>query len=318
MSPTDAATASDGRRVHETSFVLPDGFDVDRLPARPDEFSFVVLSDRTGPARPGVFERAIEVTRLLRPDFAIHIGDAIDGYTTDREEIQRQWAHFDELTAPLDVPLVRVPGNHDLSNSVMRDEWLDRFGCLHHHFVYRHVLYLIIDTQDPPQRPQDIRGRPRAETPLLPERTDGSEIIPSGRDWNSTMPANIGDEQLTWLREVSARYAGVRWTFVLMHMPIWQGEHPAFGAIREALGPRPYTMFAGHVHNYRRTVIGGMDHIRLGPSGGCWNLWGDEGNFDHITWVTVTPSGPRVANLVLDGVIGVDGGRFEVSSTWRE
>jgi hypothetical protein len=53
------------------------------LPDRPDEFSFVLLSDRTGMAQPGVFERAVAITNLLRPDFVVQIGDTIEGYTRD-------------------------------------------------------------------------------------------------------------------------------------------------------------------------------------------------------------------------------------------
>jgi serine/threonine-protein phosphatase CPPED1 len=97
-------------------------------------------------------------------------------------------------------------------------------------------------------------------------------------------------------------------------MPAWQKDgNPGLDRLRAALGDRPYTAFAGHCHNYQRTVFDGRDHIRLGPTGGVRILDTDDGDWDHITTVTVTADGPRIANIVLDGVIGVEGGVFKPS-----
>lgn len=74
--------------------------------------------------------------------------------------------------------------------------------------------------------------------------------------------------------------------------------------IRHARGARPYAAFGGHVHNYRRTVIGGREHIRLGPTGGAWVVGGNEGSFDHLAWVTMTDEDLTIANIVLEGVLG--------------
>lgn len=274
--------------------------DLALLPARPDEFSFVLLSDRTGLARPGVFERAVEITDLLRPDFVLQVGDTIEGYTSDPAEIDRQWTEFDGITRELQVPFFRTPGNHDVSNEAMRQEWLRRHGALHYHYRHRDVLFLVLDTQDPPQTLEQIMG----------ESTDGRGVA-GGLDWNGTLPANLGDEQVAWAEQVIADNRDVRWTVLSMHMPAWQGDgHPALSRIRRALDGRPYTAFAGHVHNYRRAVIDGREHIRLGPTGGTWVLGGDEGNFDHLAWVTVAGGGLRIANIVVDGVLGAEGGVF--------
>ena len=86
--------------------------------------------------------------------------------------------------------------------------------------------------------------------------------------------------------------------------------HPALDRLRALLADRPYTVFAGHVHNYRREVIGGRDHIRLGPTGGAWVRTGNRGNFDHVSLVRVGRGAPTTANVVLDGVLGVDGGVY--------
>lgn len=305
-------------------------------PARPDEFSFVLLADRTGMARPGVFERAIEVTNLLRPAFAIQLGDTVEGYSDDPDEIASMWDEIDAITAKLEVPYLRIPGNHDVSNDLMRRYWLERNGELHYHFRFDDVLFLMVDTQDPPLplidclRPvdedalrnmppelvlliDDLVGRPDGEViaAIAARLEDDPELIrvllraiKSG-----TQPARIGARQITSLIQAVTEHDDVRWTVVCMHMPAWQGEsHPALNLLRAALARRPYTVFAGHCHNYQHTTIEGRDHIRLGTSGGLRVLEGADGDFDHVTLVTMTEAGPRIANIGLDGVVGAEGG----------
>jgi 3',5'-cyclic AMP phosphodiesterase CpdA len=282
-------------------------------PPDPDEFTFVVLGDRTGGARPGVFERAVTVANRLRPHFALMVGDMIEGYTEDPAELGRQWDEFEAMASRLRAPLLRTPGNHDVSNPVMRDDYRRRFGATFSWFRYRDVLFLVLDTQDPPPEAPPRRATDENLDEL--KRSDPAAFaarIGSRVNWASTMPAEISDEQTAWAEEVLAENADVRWTFVVMHMPAWQGDgHPALDRIRRALGGRKYTMLAGHAHNYRHTVIDGMDHIRVGPCGGVFVDNTDDGNFDHVTLVAVTAGGPEFVNIVLDGVIGVEGGAFE-------
>jgi hypothetical protein len=294
------------------------------MPRRPEEFTFVLLSDRTGLARPGVFERAVQVTNLLRPDFAIQVGDSIEGYTSDPAELAEQWEEFDGITAELQVPLFRVPGNHDVSNELMRDEWLRRHGALHYSFRHRDVLFVVLDTQDPPQKLSDFGGGEMTEAKLKelhelfardPEaahawmKEEGLGI--GGIDWEGTMPANLSEEQIAWAEQTIRANRDVRWTILLMHMPFWQGEgSPGFERIKAAFEGRSYTAYCGHVHNYKRALIDGNEHIRLGPTGGLWVLPGDEGNFDHVGWVTMTEDGPQMANIVLEGVLGAEGGTY--------
>jgi serine/threonine-protein phosphatase CPPED1 len=288
------------------------------LPIRPDEFSFALLSDRTGLARPGVFERAVEVTNLLRPDLVIQVGDMIEGYTEDVDVISRQWQEFDDIAATLEVPLFRTPGNHDVSNEVMRREYLHRHGLLHYHFRYRDVLFLILDTQDPPEPFGQLLDGADLEAELAADRAlqrrDPAALarrMEETFDWSGTMPANLSSEQIGWAEEVIGANQDVRWTVITMHMPAWQGEgHPGLRCLRRALGDRPYTVFAGHTHNYRRYVVDGREHIRLGSTGGLFCQDRDEGNFDHVTLVSVGSQGVQIANVMLEGVLGREGGSF--------
>jgi len=284
-------------------------------PGPDDRFTFALISDRTGAARPGVFERGIAALNLLAPVFAIQVGDLIEGYTEDPAVLDAEWAEVDAILAPLRMPLFHVPGNHDVANPVMRERWLARFGALHYHFRYRDTLFLVLDTQDPEQ------PMPPEDAALLRERLAAADGDPelirqayeASVDWEG-MPAAAGlsEPQLAYAEQVLREHTDVRWTFVVMHMPLWQGAgHPAYHRIRAALGDRPHTMFAGHVHNYRATEADGNRLIRLGPTGGAWVFSGGHpGNVDHITLVTVGVPGasePAVTNLALDGVLGPEG-----------
>jgi 3',5'-cyclic AMP phosphodiesterase CpdA len=306
--------------------------------SRPEEFSFVLLADRTGLHTPGVFERAIEATNLLRPDFVIQLGDTIEGYTSDPGRLAEMWSEIDAMTARLEVPFYRIPGNHDIGNPVMRDEYGRRNGARYGHFRYGDVLFVLLDTEDPPQtlaqmlQPVDSDARTQVPAKVeallgeLGQRPD-EELIGGLIDLldtdpgsfggllsaikDGTQPAAIGEEQTAELEQAVRDNSDVRWTFLLMHMPAWQGDgHPSLERLRAALDGRPHTAFAGHCHNYKRTVIDGHDHIRLGATGAMRILDTDDGDWDHLTVVTMTPSGPRIVNLVLDGILGVEGGAF--------
>ncbi len=45
----------------------------------PHDFQFAIVSDRAGSPRPGIFEDAVKKLNWLRPEFAISVGDLIEG-----------------------------------------------------------------------------------------------------------------------------------------------------------------------------------------------------------------------------------------------
>jgi hypothetical protein len=99
----------------------------------------------------------------------------------------------------------------------------------------------------------------------------------------------------------------VRWTLIFMHKPLFvehKGKsHEKWAQIQDALIDRPHTVFAGHWHNYAKYEKHGRDYIVLATTGGGSDLSGiADGKFDHIVWVTMTDQGPRIANLMLDGI----------------
>lgn len=277
--------------------------------ARRGWFNFVVISDRTGGARPGVFERGLACTDLLAPTFAIQLGDLIEGYTDDHDELVRQWSELDQMVSELHTPLFHVTGNHDVSTPIMASLWEQRYGHRYYYFRFDDVLFLVVDTQDPPfdLPPEALAGMREFEARIQRDPVKLRGTIENYFDWEGTQPANLSDKQHEYFESVLREHTDVRWTFICMHMPMWQGEHAAWRRLQAALGDRPYTAFAGHVHNHQRRVIDGHDHIRLGPTGGLWVLSGPDGNFDEVTLVTMTDTQPVITSITLNGFRDADG-----------
>jgi 3',5'-cyclic AMP phosphodiesterase CpdA len=172
------------------------------------------------------------------------------------------------------MPFFYVPGNHDLSNPLMARNWKRKFDRTWYEFRYHDVLFLSLDSEDPPE----------------------------------SEPFHFGPEQQKWLTDVLAANADVRWTFVFLHKPAWTYvdndlEASGWNAIERALGNRPFTVFAGHKHVYARYVRNGRDYIMLATTGGASKMRGKaEGEFDQVVWVTMRDNGPVIANLLLDGI----------------
>ena len=160
-----------------------------------------------------------------------------------------------------------TPGNHDISNDVMTAKWHERLGRTYYHFSYHNVLFLVLNTEDPPA-------------------------------------TNISDSQIEYFRDVLQDNPGVRWTLVFMHKPLWRREEqPNWVRFESMLADREYTVFAGHNHKYSKTVRNGRNYYVLAATGGgkAEDLV-EKCRFDHIVWVTMTDEGPVFANLMLDGI----------------
>lgn len=231
---------------------------------------FAILSDRTGGMTPGIFEDAVEKVNLLQPQFIMSVGDLINGYSTDKKLIDGQWNEFNAIIKPLTVPFFYVPGNHDISNSWMQQDWLNRFGQPHYYFLYKNVLFISLNSQD-----------------------DGDYGM---------KPA-----QVDYFKSVIEKHPNVKWTFLFMHQPLWGKKNSGFDKIETALQNRNYTVFAGHTHNYVLSKRNNRKYFILATTGGGSERRGEQfGEFDHITWVTLNDKEPIVTHIKLDGVVKED------------
>jgi hypothetical protein len=246
-----------------------------RLNNDPADFQFAIVSDRTGGHRARVFSQAVEQLNLLQPEFVLSVGDLIEGYSEDRPRVEDEWREFQGYVNQLQMPFFYVPGNHDLSNAMTGKVWQEKFGRRHYHFFYHNVLFLILNSED------------------LPRATGG-----------------IGDGQLDDVRKALDDNKGVRWTVVAVHRPLWTApdlDKNGWQAVERALSGRPYTVFAGHIHRFRKYVRHGQNYYQLATTGGGSRLRGVRyGEFDQIAWVTLKKNGPVIANILLDGVYDAD------------
>ncbi len=288
------------------------------------EFRFVVIGDRTGQHRPGVFEDAMAKVEQLRPDFVINIGDLIEGNTEDRARIEGEWDEVDAAVARLGVPFFYVPGNHDLTNAVQREIWRKRLGADYYSFTYKDALFLVLNTEDPPQpkiaRMQLLQQYGADAMKIVFTALQGdpakAEAIFAGDPKLAELAARVrGSEnvafsadQVKMVRDALAKHRKARWTFVLMHRPAWKVESAAFREIETMLKGRPHTVLAGHYHKYAYEQRWGVDHIQLGTTGGMpGGAPGDPAVVDHVMWVAMADGAPRISNLKLDGMFGKQG-----------
>ena len=275
----------------------------------PANFQFAIVTDRTGGHRPGVFPAILKKVNLLQPELVMSVGDYIEGYTEDREALEAEWAEVEAMIAAVEAPFFHLPGNHDYSNEVMAQLWRERMGRPYYHFLYRDVLFIALNTEDPPHRKtpeSDAAFAKLLEIGAREGREAGYRFIVENPLLRAQFGA-IGDAQRDWAIGVLESHPDVRWTFVFMHKPAWQYGIPNLLAIERALGERGYTMFAGHEHKYFYAQRQGRDYMRLGTTGGGWIQSLQPGvELDHITWVTMRDDGPVFAHLVATGILGKD------------
>ena len=57
------------------------------------------------------------------------------------------------------MPFFFLPGNHDLNSDATIKVWCERFGSErgYYHFVHKDVLFLMVNTEDPPKTVADLQ-----------------------------------------------------------------------------------------------------------------------------------------------------------------
>jgi 3',5'-cyclic AMP phosphodiesterase CpdA len=273
-----------------------------------DKFTFAIFSDLYGGERERIFNIAMAQLNLLRPELILSVGDLIDGGTEDRNQLAQEWDEFDTKVSVVRAPAFYAGGNHDLTNLTMREVWMERYAARYYHFIYKNVLFLILDSEDfEARRMQEIYKARAIALEVLegdePEKWTESEYFSMPEMHTGTVRA----EQAAYFREVIAANPQVRWTFLFMHKPVWRNEDATeFQSIEAALSDRPYTVINGHLHSYSLTERNGRDYIHLGTTSGSQSAT-DEMAFDHVMLVTVDEGEPSIVNLRMDGILDKSG-----------
>lgn len=236
-----------------------------------EAFRFVIIGDLTGGEEEGVFESAVEKINRMSPDFVVSVGDLIEGYTHDQATIERQWASFDNRIARLNAPFFYLPGNHDISNQVMFQHWLKKFGSDFYSFNIGNTLFLMVNNFEPGER-------------------------------------GISEKQADYMIKALKVHDVDYPVYVFSHAPLWDSfQEGGLRDMKPILDQLNVTYFCGHEHHYLENEADGKKHYMLAKTGGGFasdniNL----GEFNHFLWVTSTKQGPVLANILTSGVIPSD------------
>jgi hypothetical protein len=246
------------------------------------QFQFVVVSDRTGGHRRGVFSTAVQQVNLLQPEFVMSVGDLIEG-AKDEAANRTQWEEFDRYARQFEMPFFYCVGNHDGNNRPKANVWRERLGRAYYHFTYQDCLFLVLNSNDPPPP-----AAGQAEGPTT----------------------GISADQRAYLEKALRENDQARWTFVFLHHPVWTARDLAengWQQVEKLLAGRRHHVFCGHVHVFRKYLRNGTSYYQLATTGGGSAMRGvDYGEFDQVAWVTMKKHGPVIAHIGLDGVLKDD------------
>lgn len=237
----------------------------------------------------------------------LSVGDLIDGGTEDTLQLEEEWDWFDLRTSRLDMPFFHLGGNHDLTNPIMRKFWEKRFGPRYYYFLYDNILFLMMDSEDfEEERMVEIYEARAKALKIISGEIKG---VYEESEYYAMPERRIGgmsDEQYNYFKDVLEKYPDVKWTFVLMHKPLWMREdEKGLGRLEEVLKGRNYTLFNGHFHSFSHQKRNGMDYTILGTTGGSQNP-ADSMAFDHITLVRMKDK-PIVTHLKMEGILDETG-----------
>lgn len=233
------------------------------FPQTKTKFTFAIIGDKTtGDARNWpIFDRAVDEINRLHPDFAIMPGDLIQGYVKDKDIVTSMWKEFREHANRLNVPLFILPGNHDISNTMMYDYWAENIGLRYYAFKYNNVLFLLLNTEE----------------------------------YRKTGDGVLGAEQLSFIKDQLQKKRGVSQIFIFLHRPQWgrnglkKRGTDEWKKVLSWLPSEKTTVFAAHWHNLFYQKIENIPHIILSATGGRLKpkTMPELGYFHHYTLVTV-------------------------------
>jgi hypothetical protein len=137
----------------------------------------------------------------------------------------------------LESPFFFLPGNHDHYSEGGFKAWEERFGDPrgYYHIIYKDVLFLMINTEDPPKTVTKLQH----DNPELYKRVgtnyalmhdiqnkehqsaeDGKKLLELAEpteEWLGDI--NISEDQVAYFKEIIEAYPDVRWTFCVTHSP---------------------------------------------------------------------------------------------------
>ncbi len=254
-------------------------------------FSFIVFGDNrpTSPARPmpEVVKVMMKEIGYYHPDFVINTGDMIVGYTDTVEQAREELLGFikEYYKYAEDVPMVVVPGNHEIRPGDIVEAYRPLFGKkLYYDFTYGNSHFIMVNTNFPGKW-------------LEKDQKYGFYNI------------NDGEHKLAmadWFKE--ALKVKANHTFIVQHVPLFSaltpnfGKHPKSFKTKEnrdeelnlIMGADVDAVFSGHEHIVYVEKHGDTFFFTLG--GGGAPLYGTTTGGYNIN----TGEGPDYAKLTYD------------------
>lgn len=217
-------------------------------------FSFCVTSDTQNR---GNSAHRWTVERLMtdRPDMLFIVGDLV----SDGRNIG-DWEEFFRVQGPL---LRRVPCYVALGNHERRADWYFRFFALpgneaYYSFDRGSAHFVVLDS------------------PGLYMPEDNQSVTAADRDRFAQRNQRYWQEQMEWFKDDLSGHADAKYTFVLLHYPIYcllASRVESTNELRARFGSifqdqRVSAVFSGHDHHYHREVAGGVHFVDAGAAGG--------------------------------------------------
>ncbi len=223
-------------------------------------FDFVVLGHVRGGNDHRLHPRLGELldrVRVLDPDLIVLTGDIIwgDYHNFDRtpDVLHAEWAAVDSALAPIGVPVLRVPRNHDVSDLVSLDVYRSRYGNPYQVYDTAGIRFVLLNSAWIPEdggtaHNRFIRGHP------------------------------IAEDQLDWLRNSLEDPTAPSRRFVFLHHLLWwepegsawwQDVHPLLRAhgvravVSGEYGPLKFSHLTRDDIDYFQTSLGGDPQVGL-------------------------------------------------------
>ncbi len=219
---------------------------------------FVIVGDRTGETQGDAWQRVWKEIGGARPQFAISVGDVIQG--TDDGAAEPQWREALATLAPYrGIPIYFTPGNHDVWSAKSAELWTRHTGRqLHYGFDAGGAHFTVLDNS----------------------RADG-----------------LAAEEMAFLAGDLAAHASAEEKFVVMHRPSWilDAALGNTGAPLQRLARRYRVgwIVAGHVHQLIHAEVEGVTYFAAPSAGGHLRLSGKYEDGWFFGWTLVEAAGGK-------------------------
>lgn len=237
------------------------------LAAASSPVRIAVLGDRTGGPDDAEFELCLRAVSIMAPDMVATVGDLVEGYTEDEGELEAQWDHvLDTMAGCLgDLPVLFVPGNHDITWDSAEPAWRARTGTM-------------------PERVQ---------------RMGGVDFVV----WDTSRDERLDGDALGRLRALLGGVRPSDTAVLVTHRPFWMLVGVDAGMVAELRSMIAEAdievVLGGHIHTYAWESRDGVEYITMGTSGGDHGYEDVQaGCFPQVGWLTL--DGDEVSFALLD------------------